>query len=74
MRILLADDQDRVRYALRVLLAQQPGLEIVAEVYDAEDMMAQLRAACPDLALVDWELPGLAQTGGSRRSASIVRT
>jgi DNA-binding NarL/FixJ family response regulator len=64
MRILLADDQDRVRYALRVLLAQQPGLEIVAEVYDAEDMMAQLGAVCPDLALVDWELPGLVQSGG----------
>ena len=64
MRILLADDQDRVRYALRVLLAQQPGLEVVAEVFNAADMLAQLTAACPDLALLDWELPGLMEAGG----------
>jgi DNA-binding NarL/FixJ family response regulator len=64
MRILLADDQARVRYALRVLLAQQPGLEVVAEVVNAEDMLAKLKAACPDLALLDWELPGLAEAGG----------
>ena len=64
MRILLADDQDRVRYAIRVLLAQQPGLEVVAEVLDAADMLAQLKAVCPDLALVDWELPGLTEAGG----------
>lgn len=64
MRILLADNQDRVRYALRVLLAQQPGLEVVAEVFNAADMMAQLTAACPDLALLDWDLPGLMEAGG----------
>ena len=47
MRVLLADDQDRVRYALRVLLAQQPGLEVVAEVLNAADMLAQCKPPAP---------------------------
>ena len=29
MRILLADDQPKVRFALRVLLERQPGLKVV---------------------------------------------
>jgi DNA-binding NarL/FixJ family response regulator len=64
MRILLADDQARVRFALRVLLAQQPDIEVVGEASSADDLAAQLMAACPDLALLDWELPGLAVDGG----------
>lgn len=64
MRILLADDQARVRFALRVLLAQQPGIKVVGEASSADDLAAQLMATCPDLALLDWELPGLAEIGG----------
>jgi DNA-binding NarL/FixJ family response regulator len=60
MRILIADDQPRVRFALRVLLERQPGFEVVGEAVDAEDLLAQVRAACPDLVLLGWELPGLA--------------
>ena len=57
MRILLADDQAKVRFALRVLLEQQPGLEIMAETTDGESLLAQVQAGCPDLVLLDWELP-----------------
>lgn len=59
MRILLADDQSRVRFALRTLLQQQPGLEVLAEAVDAESLLACAAATCPDLILLDWELPGL---------------
>jgi DNA-binding NarL/FixJ family response regulator len=64
MRILLADDQARVRFALRVLLAQQPDIEVVGEASCADDLAALLMATRPDLALLDWELPGLAEDGG----------
>jgi len=60
MRILLADDEPRVRFALSVLLEQQPGLEVVGEALDAEDLLRQAEAACPDLVLLDWGLSGLA--------------
>jgi DNA-binding NarL/FixJ family response regulator len=58
MRILLADDQPKVRFALRVLLERQPGLKVVGEAADADDLLAQMETACPDLVLLAWELPG----------------
>jgi DNA-binding NarL/FixJ family response regulator len=60
MRILVADDQPKVRFALRVLLERQPGLKVVGEATDAGDLLAQMETACPDLVLLAWELPGLA--------------
>lgn len=59
MRILLADGQDRVRYALRALLAMQMDTEVVAEATNVAELFDQTRCALPDLILVDWELPGL---------------
>jgi two-component system response regulator DesR len=59
MRVVLADDQYRVRYALRVLLGRQPDLEISAEAVNGMDLLAHAVQVCPDLVLLDWELPGL---------------
>jgi DNA-binding NarL/FixJ family response regulator len=60
MRILLADGESNVRYGLRVLLEERPEFEVVGEAADAEDLLAQIEAACPDLVLLSWGLPGLA--------------
>lgn len=57
MRILIADDQPKVRFALRVALERQPGTKTVGEATDAVDLLAQARSVCPDLLLLDWELP-----------------
>ncbi|MBM3127205.1 MAG: response regulator transcription factor [Chloroflexi bacterium] len=59
MRILIADNQPKVRFALRVTLEQQPGFKTIGEVIDAADLLAQAKVVCPDLAIVDWELPGM---------------
>jgi DNA-binding NarL/FixJ family response regulator len=63
MRILIADDQPKIRFALRVLLTQQPGLEIVGEAVDGTTLLAQVRSQHPDLLLLSWELPDLDVTG-----------
>jgi DNA-binding NarL/FixJ family response regulator len=60
MRILLADDESNVRFALRVLLEPRPGLCIAGEAGDVEGLLAEIEASCPDLVLLDWELPGMA--------------
>lgn len=60
MRILLADGQPQVRFGLRVLLERQLGFEVVGEAVNVADMLAQMETNCPDLVLLDWELPGLA--------------
>jgi DNA-binding NarL/FixJ family response regulator len=58
MRILLADDQPKGRFALRVLLERQSGLRVVGEALDAQDLLEQAEQICPDLVLLGWELPG----------------
>ena len=64
MRILLADDQPKTRYALRLLLEREPELDVVGEAAEAEILLAQLETIQPDVVLLDWELPGLLVVGG----------
>ena len=64
MQILLAEDQPQVRFALRVLLERQPGLEVAGEAVNGEDLLALAGGTCLDLVLLAWELPGLAGVGG----------
>lgn len=59
MKIGIADGQPRVRYGLRVLLEQQSGWRVVGEAGDAQELLGQVCDACPDLLLLDWELPGM---------------
>jgi len=58
MKILLADDQPRIRFALRILLEQQPGWMVVGEAKDAAEMLAHVRLREPDMILLDDDLPG----------------
>jgi DNA-binding NarL/FixJ family response regulator len=60
MRVLIADDVPNVQTGLRVLLEQQPGIEVVGAVLDADDLLVWVEGTCPDLLLIGWELPGLA--------------
>lgn len=63
MRVLLADNRARTRFALRTLLGQVPGIEIAGEAGDAASLLAQVEAACPDLVVLDWGLRDLAAAG-----------
>ena len=58
MRVLLADDQPNVRSALQLLLEQEMGLREVGEATDVSGLLSQVETNCPDLVLLDWELPG----------------
>jgi DNA-binding NarL/FixJ family response regulator len=62
MRVLLADDRAKVRSALRLLLEHQPKVEILGEAVDSTGLLDWLKAACPEVVLLDWELPGLPAT------------
>ncbi len=57
-RIIVADADQRVRSALRILLQEEPGLVVVGESSDLPSLMAQVAELVPDLVLLDWELPG----------------
>jgi DNA-binding NarL/FixJ family response regulator len=56
MRILLADDQPKVRLGLRLLLEQEQGMMVVAEAADSGSLLAQAEESRPDLVLLDWSL------------------
>jgi DNA-binding NarL/FixJ family response regulator len=56
MRILVADHQYKVRFALRTLLSRQPGIEVIGEAATAEELLAQVTETQPDLVLLHWRL------------------
>ncbi len=58
MRVLLADDERRVRSALRVILNNQLDLNVVGEAEDVDQVLALATLRHPDLVLLDWELAG----------------
>jgi DNA-binding NarL/FixJ family response regulator len=59
LRILLADDQERIRYGLRALLRQQPGWKVVGEAENTRDLLMLAEVLDPDLVLLDWNLPDM---------------
>lgn len=67
MRVLLADDQEGVRAALRLVLEQEPGMAFVGEACDAPTLIEAAEATQPDLILLDWELPYLRTAQDRRR-------
>jgi DNA-binding NarL/FixJ family response regulator len=60
MRILLADQEANVRFALRTLLERQPGVQVVGEAVNSETVLSQVKTTSPNLVLLDWSLPGIA--------------
>jgi DNA-binding NarL/FixJ family response regulator len=59
LRILLADDQERVRFGLRALLRQQSGWKVIGEAENAKQLFALVSVLDPDLVLLDWNLPDM---------------
>jgi len=78
MQVLLADDQAKVRSAIRLLLEQDERVEVVGEAVDATGLVDWLNVLCPDVVLLDWELPGasadelLSQIQGSCSRAQVI--
>ena len=59
IRLLLADDQELIRQALRALLDLEPDFEVVASVGRGDEVTATALEHRPDVALLDIDMPGL---------------
>jgi len=57
MRVLIADEQQKIHFALRLLLEREPGLSVVGEAEDLKSLITQIEISHPDMVLLDWELP-----------------
>jgi DNA-binding NarL/FixJ family response regulator len=68
-RILLADDHDMVREALRRVIESRGDLEVVAEARDAREAVALARELEPDVAVIDLWMPGVAGEEAIRQIA-----
>jgi DNA-binding NarL/FixJ family response regulator len=67
IRVLLADDQDLVRFGLRVLLDNEDDLEVVGDAADGLRAAALARQLRPDIVLMDVRMPGVDGIEATRR-------
>jgi len=57
-RILIADDHESMRSAVRSLVRMNPGWEICGEADDGREAVAKATELKPDLVLLDFKMPG----------------
>lgn len=60
--IVLADDHAVVRAGLRLLLDAESDMRVVAEAGDVPDAVRYTRAYCPDVLVLDLNMPGVQTT------------
>ncbi len=62
IRVVVIEDEDQVRKMLAVLINGTDGFECIASFENAEDAITQIPGLCPDIAMVDINLPALTGT------------
>ncbi|MCK8678738.1 response regulator transcription factor [Streptomyces lichenis] len=58
VRVLVVDDEQLVRVALRLILDGEPDLTVVAEAADGDGAVRAVRESRPDVVLMDVRMPG----------------
>ena len=67
IRTLVVDDQSMVRAGLRMLLATEPDIDVVAEAGNGREAIAQAARHRPDVVLMDIRMPELDGLEATRR-------
>lgn len=56
IKIFLVDSHEPTRYKLRHMLEKEEDIEVIGECPEAEEAIAQIKVACPDIVLVGTQL------------------
>ena len=67
IRVLVVDDQSMVRAGFRLLLADEPDMEVVAEAGNGLEAVAQAARFHPNVILMDIRMPELDGLEATRR-------
>jgi len=59
IRVLVAEDHETVRQGLKLLIGEQPDMEVVAEAGDGAAAVQHVEALAPDVAVLDIAMPGM---------------
>lgn len=59
IKVLIVDDHAVVRLGLRTLLADEMDIDVVAEAANAEDAIEKTKKHCPDVVVLDIQMPGM---------------
>lgn len=70
-RILIADDSPQVRSVLRHLVEQDANWEVCAEAIDGREAVERTRESCPDLILLDFQMPVMDGLQAAREIAKV---
>jgi DNA-binding NarL/FixJ family response regulator len=57
LRLLIVDDQPLIRRGLSMMLATEPGIEVVGQAADGIEAVAQALAHAPDVVVMDLQMP-----------------
>lgn len=58
-RAILVDDNDDMRFLVRMILEREPGIDVVAEVADGVAALEAWRAGKGDVIVTDQKMPGM---------------
>ncbi|MDT0301858.1 response regulator transcription factor [Streptomonospora wellingtoniae] len=70
IRVFLVDDHEVVRRGVAAMLESEPDMEVVGEAGTAEQALARIPLAAPDVAILDVRLPGGSGVGVCREVRS----
>jgi DNA-binding NarL/FixJ family response regulator len=59
LRVLLADDHVTVRHGLKLLIENEPDMQVVAEASDGTEAVRLARELKPDVVVMDISMPGM---------------
>jgi DNA-binding NarL/FixJ family response regulator len=67
IKILIVDDQERVRQDLRTALGLMEGLEVIGEAANGLEAVREAERLSPDVVLMDLKMPGMDGFEAARR-------